>query len=103
MAEFPNQYSTSPLLNAASTAHTVFALPFIPRVLRIYNAGTVDLYADFKGNAPSTGTAHIIKTLTDMTLNPCPIPIAELGLTTTSTSAGGQRVSVLALGHLESQ
>lgn len=98
MAEFPNQYSTSPVLNAGSTAHTVVALTFVPQFLRIYNAGSVDLYVDFKGNAPSTGTSHIIKTSDALVLNPTPVPLAEIGLTTTSTSAAGQRVSVVALG-----
>lgn len=100
MATFPNQYSTSPLLNVSSTAHTVFALPFIPRFLRIYNGGSGDLYADFAGNAPSTGAGHIIKGAEALVLNPCPVAIAELGLTSTSTGAAGIRVSVLALGDL---
>lgn len=102
-AQFPNAYSTSPLINVGSTAFTVFDLPFLPKVLRIYNQGTVDLYLDFNGNAPSTGTGHIVKAADALVLNPVPVAIGSLGMTTTSTGATGVRVSVLALGDLESQ
>jgi len=96
MAGFPNAYSTSPLINAASTAHTVFALTFMPRYLRIYNTTGADLYVDYTGNAPSTATSHYLLNGTALELNPVPGPIGEFALTTTTTGAG-VRVSVLAL------
>ncbi len=101
MAEFPNTYSTSPVLNAASTAPVPFALPFLPKYLRIYNASAFDLYADYTGTAATTGSSHIIKTLTDQTFNPVPVPIGALSLTTTTTAAAGARVSVVALGRVD--
>lgn len=97
--EYPNVYSTSPLLNVGSTAHTVFDFGFVASVLRIYNAGTVDLYADFKGNVPSTGTSHIVKSGDTLSLSAGPA-VGQLGLTTTSTGATGSRVSVLAMSDL---
>lgn len=95
-----NIYSTSPVVNAGSTAHTVFTfgLDSPAKYLRVYNAGSVDLFVNLEGSAPSTGGgSHIVRTLTDMTLQHVPTPILALGLTTTSTTAAGQRVAVLAI------
>lgn len=92
-----NVFSTAGPLNVSSTSGRQYAFGFGAVTLRIFNASSVDLYADFTGNLPSTGgTAHVIKT-TDKFEAAVP-RLQSLGLTTTSTGAGGAQVYVLALG-----
>lgn len=96
-SQFPNAYSCTVTLGAASTAGEIMEFKLISQSLRIYNAGSVDLFIDMNGNAPSTGTSHVIASgdvLTESVLG-----IASLGLHTTSTGSG-QRVSVLAMARV---
>ena len=97
-ATTPNVYSTSPLLNVSSTAGESISFGFAARFLRVYNASAVDLFFDALGNVPSTGSGrHIIKT-GDKFEADLGVRVRQIGLTTTSTGAGGSLVSVLALG-----
>lgn len=110
-----NLFSCQRLLNVSSTAATLVAFGFPAQYVRVDNLGAVDMFltpsAGPTANAPSTDNYSItscagsnrasweywappVSTRTptaDMTLQ-------SISLTTTSTSGGGQKVAVLAMG-----
>lgn len=97
-----NIFSCRPTLNAASTAGETVNFAFVPRtLLRIENLGTVDLFVDFGNQTASTckGTP-ILKSCSEhrvLEVRDLRVPFAGIGLHTTSTGAGGQLASVLAI------
>ena len=99
MSETPGDvYTTSPVINAGSTAGERISFGFPARTLvRVYNASTFDLYVDLKGAAASTATSHIVKTLDALTLPSLRVPLGGLAVHTTTTAAAGARVSILAV------
>lgn len=102
MAESPlNYYSTNGLVGAAATCGVLRDFGFPATFLRVYNAGTVDLYVNLRGlNActMSTATEHVIASATAETFQLASHPIGSIALWTTSTAAAGQKISTLALG-----
>lgn len=104
MADFPNVYSTTFLVGVNSTAGTVASFGFNSKFVRIQNLGAVDLFINVQnssGISSTTGTGQFCisscaASWTCLDLF-APISLAGVGVISTSTGAGGQRVAILAL------
>lgn len=102
MAESPlNYYSTNGAVGAAATCGVLRDFGFPAKTLRVYNAGTVDLYVNLRGlNActMSTGVEHVIASATAEIFYLTSHPVGSIALWTTSTVAAGQKIGTLAMG-----
>lgn len=103
MAEFPNVYSCVAVINAASTAGATASFGFLAKsYISIENLSSVDLFVNLKDGAATTevGTINIGTcgiTSLKLELRNLDFPISGIGLHTTSTGAGGNKVNILAI------
>lgn len=102
MAETPlNYFSTNPLLGDAATCGKLLDFGFPAVFVRVYNTCAVPLFVNLRGlNACGMSTGVEAWFSSGETILPLPeTPIGSLAVWSTSTGAGGHRISVLALGR----
>lgn len=94
---FPNYYSTSFAINAASTAGTTFSFGFLARYVRVDNLSAVAVSVNPQNAAASSGGFFISTCAGHRVFEVKGVPIAGVGLTSTTTAAGGAQVNVFAV------
>ena len=96
--QYPQVYTTQAQMGAGSTATITDKLGFKATQIRLANYEAVDIYFDFKGNAPSTSSFRI-RACTDLgwTKFEAGVVVSEFGAVTTSTSAAAKVLNITAV------
>lgn len=94
-------YSCQLAINAGSTAGETFSFGFSALMVQVENLGAVDLFANLTNQAATSAGRPVVSTCGDHRVLRVQMDrpwCLGVGLTTTSTAAGGQTVRVLAIG-----